>query len=518
LPAALVAVGGLAGPCGPLPVSGQAAPPEADLQQNLAAFARVYALVEQNFAEPVSPDRAIYQGAIQGMLRTLDPHSNFLDPKTFQLLQQDQRGQYYGVGMEISMDGADVIVTQPFPGSPAQKAGLRRGDVIASVNGKDTAGLDSAQVADLLKGPRGTQVEVRVRRVGGGEPLSFTITRGEISRSDVDGFWLKPGIAYVRIASFSNQNTGRETAQKLKELDESNIQGLLLDLRNNPGGLVSEAVAVAGRFLEPGQTVVSHRGRASAEQVFKAEGESAARKYPIIVLVDRYSASAAEIVAGALQDHDRALVMGENTFGKGLVQAQFPLSEGALLLTIARYYTPSGRLIQRDYLHTSFLDYYYHRTESLDLKDAKHTDAGRAVYGGGGIAPDEKYPAEKYTAFQRRLGSRLVFYHFANQYFGLARPALPEGWKPDADVMKRFQVFLTAGGTAFSDSEFEQNRAWVEEQLRFEMYTRAFDRQRADRFLVEEDPEVRQAAASLPAAQALAQHFPVANARTAPRR
>lgn len=492
----------------PAAARGETPASEADLRQSLDRFARAYALVEQNFAVRVSPDECIYQGAIQGMLRTLDPHSNFLDPKTFQLLQQDQRGQYYGVGMEISMDGAEVIVTQPFPGSPARRAGLRRGDVITGVDSKTAAGMDSSQVRDLLLGPRGTRVSVSVRRPGADQPLTFDIVRDAISRSDVDGFWLKPGIAYLRVGSFTNQNTGREVDREFQELGEDAVKGLVIDLRGNQGGLVSEAVSVAGRFLRPGQIVVSHHGRASAEQVFRAKGQRAGRHYPMVVLVDRFSASAAEIVAGALQDHDRGWVLGENTFGKGLVQAQFPLSEGAaLLLTIARYYTPSGRLIQRDYAHMSFLDYYYSRKESRNLQDERRTDGGRTVYGGGGITPDEKYAPAKYSPFQRRVLGRygLGFYRFANQYFGPRKPVLSEDWRPDAEVMKRFRVFLTASGIPFTDAEWEHDRSWVDEQLRFEMFLRAFDRQHAERVAVSADPEVATALASLPRAQALLQ-------------
>ena len=480
-----------------------AAESDADMRQGLEVFARAYALVERNFADPVSPDQSIYNGAIQGALRTLDPHSNFLDPKSYQLMQQDQEGQYYGVGMEINMDGPRVIVTYPFPGSPAQRAGLRRGDVIASIDGQSAEGLTSAQVADRLKGPRGTPVDVGVTRTGGDAPITYHILRDGITRSDVDGFWLAPGVAYLRILSFSNQNTAREVEDKFRELGEQNVKGLILDLRFNPGGLVSEAVSVAGRFLKQGQTVVSHRGRASAEQVFRAKAGAKAH-YPIVVLVNRYSASAAEIVAGALQDHDRGWVLGENTFGKGLVQAQFPLSEGAaLLLTIARYYTPSGRLIQRDYEHISFMDYYYHRGDARNLKDEKHTDAGRVVYGGGGISPDEKYTDEKATDFERRLGVRMAFFHFANRYFGLRTPKVAENWRPDAEVMKQFQAFLIERGIPFSDVEFERDRAWVDQQMREEIYTRAFDRRHAERVAVEEDPEVRKAISSLPSALTL---------------
>lgn len=496
---------------GPALARGKAGAGEADLRQSLESFARAYAVVERHFADPVSPDQAIYNGAIQGMLRTLDPHSNFLDPKTYQLLQQDQRGHYYGVGMEISMDGPSVIVTHPFPGSPALKAGVRRGDVIVEIDHQSAKGLNSAQAADRLKGPRGTRVQLAVAREGVPEPISFEIIRDGISRSDVDGFWLRPGIAYVRIRSFSNQNTGEEVDAKFQELGEDAIKGLILDLRDNQGGLVSESVAVAGRFLEKGQTVVSHRGRASAEQVFKARGQEAGRNYPIVVLVNRFSASAAEIVAGALQDHDRAWVIGEDTFGKGLVQAQYPLSEGAaLLLTIARYYTPSGRLIQRDYEHMSFIDYTLRRGDSRNEKDERRTDGGRTVYGGNGIAPDQKYEAPKATLFQRRVFARLGFFHFANHWFRGRTPTLPEGWKPDDRIVKEFQEFLTRRGITFTQEEFDQNRQWVEEQLRQEMYLRAFDRRAAERIQIEADPQVHMAITSLPTAQTLLEQFRVA--------
>lgn len=488
------------------PGSAPAADPEEDIRAGLRHFTRAYELVEQNFAEPLPADTAIYQGAVQGMLRTLDPHSSFLDPKAYQLLQQDQRGQYYGVGMEINMDGPKVIVTQPFPGSPALKAGLRRGDVIAAIDGKSAEGLNSAQVADRLKGPKGTPVEVSVKREGVPEPITVTITRGEISRSDVDGFWLKPGVAYVRVASFSNQHTGREVEETFKRLGESDIRGLILDLRDNGGGLVSEAVAVAGRFLEKGQVVVSHRGRASAEQVFRARGSAGAARYPIVVLVNGHSASAAEIVAGALQDHDRAWVIGESTFGKGLVQAQYPLSEGAaLLLTIARYYTPSGRLIQRNYAHTSFFEYYFphNREAARNVNDVKRTDAGRTVYGGGGISPDEKYEPPEPTPLERRMAGRLAFFHFANRDLAGQLPRLPEGWRPGEDMMKRFRDYLRGREIAFTDAEFEQARERITAELRFEMLTRAFGRKEAERAAISDDPEVRKAIEGLRSAQAL---------------
>src|SRR5690242_6795251 len=392
-----------------------AATPQDDLDKNVKSLANAFSILEDNYADKISSEKAIYQGAIPGMLRTLDPHSNFLDPAEYQDMQRKQRAQYFGIGMLITMDGSKVIAMEPFPGSPAGKADLRRGDVIVAVDGKDVSKKNSQDVADMLRGPRGTQVQVSVMREGAKEPFTATVTRGGIETSLVDAFWLKPGIAYLKVTSFEAQNVARDVEAALTKLDESKIKGLILDLRENRGGLVTEAVSLSGRFLHDGQVVVSHRGRAEKEQVFRAKANPLAQKYPIVVLVNGNSASASEIVSGALQDHDRALIMGETTFGKGLVQAQFPLAEGAaLLLTIAHYYTPSGRLIQRDYSKKSFFDYYYSKRDTSNQDDMKPTDIGRKVYGGGGITPDEKYEPEKATLFERRLVNSSVVFRFAS--------------------------------------------------------------------------------------------------------
>jgi carboxyl-terminal processing protease len=498
-------LGGMYGPA-IQPISA-ATSPQDELSSGLQSFTRVLNLVESNFADQVSLDRALYDGAIPGMLRTLDPHSSFLDPKTYQLMQQNQRGQYYGVGMEINIDGDYVVCTQPFVGSPAYKAGIHRGDLIVSVDDRNVRKMSTAEVADLLKGPRGTKVTVGIKREGADKKLSFLITRDEIVHSNVSTFWLKPGVAYVRLVDFSSQATGRDMEEGLKGLGEANLNGLVLDLRGNPGGLVSEAVTVAGHFLQKGQTVVSHRGRASAEQVFRVRNQNPnSRKYPLVVLVDKYSASASEIVAGALQDHDRAWILGESTFGKGLVQAQYPLSEGtALLLTIAKYHTPSGRLIQRDYEHRSFFDYYQHRDkDARNLQDVQKTDSGRTVYGGGGISPDDKYTAPSYSTFQIRiLRPRWTFMHFANEQFAGREPSLPKDWKPDADTIAKFQAFLKKNDIAYTPDEFAKDRQWISDQIQIEMYSRAFDRKAADQLTAQVDAEVQKGIGSLPTAQGL---------------
>jgi carboxyl-terminal processing protease len=334
--------------------------------------------------------------------------------------------------------------------------------------------------------------------------VTGTVIRGEIETSLVDAFWVKPGIAFLKVTSFEAQNVSRDVEAALQKLDESKIKGLILDLRENRGGLVTEAVSLSGRFLHDGQVVVSHRGRSEKEQVFRAKANPAAQKYPMVVLVNGNSASASEIVSGALQDHDRALIMGENTFGKGLVQAQFPLSEGAaLLLTIAHYYTPSGRLIQRDYSKGSFFDYYYARKPALNDDDVKSTDIGRKMYGGAGIAPDEKYDPAKATLFQRRIYGSSLIYRFASTYFGAAKPTLPQGWTPDADLLARFKDFLQTRDFAFTDAELTRDKKWLTEQLRDEFYLRAFDKRTSDRAQFVDDPEVQKAVENLPKAETL---------------
>jgi len=478
-----------------------------DMERSVKSLLTVYSIMEQNYADAISSEKAIYQGAIPGMLRTLDPHSNFLDPAEYQDMQRKQRAQYFGIGMLISMDDRKVVAIEPFPGSPAWKADLRRGDVIVAVDGKDATKKNSSEVADMLRGPKDTQVRVTVRREGVADPIDMTVTRGGIETSVVDAFWAKPGIAFLSVTTFEAQNVARDVEAGLAKLGENKINGLILDLRENRGGLVTEAVSLAGRFLHDGQVVVSHRGRAEREQVFRAKMNEAAQKYPMVVMVNKNSASASEIVSGALQDHDRAWIMGTNTFGKGLVQAQFPVSEGgALLLTIAHYYTPSGRLIQRDYSNRSFYDYYTSGgKDAQNLNDVTSTDTGRKMYGGGGIAPDEKYEAPKASLLMRRLNPLYSTYllRFGNSYFAGNKPHLPEGWEPDDETMARFKDFLHTQGVPFTDADFNRDKSWIRDQVRFELYMRAFDRKTAERANFLSDPELQRAIDSLPKAQTL---------------
>jgi carboxyl-terminal processing protease len=292
----------------------------------------------------------------------------------------------------------------------------------------------------------------------------------------------------------------------LKKLGEQNIKGLVLDLRENPGGLLNEGVEVAGHFLKKNELVVSHHGRAQPNKSYVAHSDNGGKDYPMVVVVNRYSASAAEIVSGALQDHDRAWILGETTFGKGLVQTVFPLRENTgLALTTAHYYTPSGRLIQRDYSNISFLDYYYNNNrDQKNLSDVKMTDSGRTVYGGGGITPDEKYAAPKPNKFQTELLRKFAFFNFSAKFFGAkADTHLPKGWEPDDAVVNDFHAFLLKSEVPFTEADFTANHQWVKEQLKREMYITAFSVEDSDRVKIEQDPEIAKAVDAMPKAKAL---------------
>ncbi len=477
---------------------------DADLSGSIKTFTEVYQAVETNFADKVDADNMVFKGAIPTMLRTLDPHSNFFDPKAYQLMRENQAGHYYGVGMYVGSPERRVLVMYPFEGSPAYRAGIHPGDQIVAVNDTNTERSTVNQVSAMLKGPKGTPVTITVNRAGEASPLHFSVVRDNVPRGSVNyAFWLRPGIAYMRVEAF-NETTGHEVDQALGKFPESAIEGLILDLRDNGGGLVQEAVNVADRFLRKGQLILSHHGRASAETKFVAKRGERGREYPIVVLVNRGTASAAEILSGALQDHDRAWVFGEKTFGKGLVQAPFMLSgNSAVLLTIAKYYTPSGRLIQRDYEHQGLYEYLSRNEGHDNLKDMKKTDSGRIVYGGDGITPDEKYEPPKLSRLESELEGRLVFFFYAPQYFALHNAKLGKEWQPDENAMQDFRTFATQRGVQFTDAEFERDNAWIRERLREELFITAFSKEESDRVVFENDPEVLKAIESLPASKAL---------------
>ena len=499
-------------------VAAQSASDESTLRDSLHSFTNVYSIVESNYADRLTndkTDKAIYDGAIPGMLHTLDPHSNFFDPKAFAQMREDQHGKYYGVGMSIqpqpdkASGGTKIVVLAPFEGTPSYKAGIRPGDVIRSIDGKTTAGMDSAAVASQLKGPKGTHVSVSMEREGAAKNLVFDLVRDDISRPSVDlAFMIRPGIGYIRVTSFI-ETTSREVGEAIDTLDKENaMKGLVVDLRGNPGGLMIEAVNMADKFLQKGQIVVSQRGRAFPDQVYRASHGEQGTKYPIVVLVNRGTASAAEIVSGALQDHDRALIVGETTFGKGLVQTVFQISENTgLALTTYHYYTPSGRLIQRNYDHVSLYDYYYVRDQGTAQKDksnleVKLTDGGRTVYGGGGITPDEKIEQVKANRFQDSLFQHYAFFDFTKHY--LANHVVSKEFVVDDAVMQQFKEFLKTQQIDYTDQDIAGVSDWLKASIKSELFKTQFGQTEGSKVTAAWDPQISKAITFLPEAQTLA--------------
>ena len=498
-------------------VSAQSATDESTLRDSLHQFTDVYSLVEQNYAEKLNSDKtdkAIYDGAIPGMLHVLDPHSNFYDPKAYAQMREDQHGKYYGVGMTIqpqpdatAKGGTKIVVLYPFEGTPSYKAGVHTGDVILSIDGKSTEGLDSAAVASMLKGPKGTHVSVTMSREGAPKLLVFDLIRDEIPRNSVDlAFMIRPGVGYIHVTNFM-ETTSREVGDALEKFGD--INGLVIDLRGNPGGLLNEAVNMSDKFLQKGQIVVSQRGRAFPDQVYRA-AHGSDTKYPIVVLVNRNTASAAEIVSGALQDHDRALIVGETTFGKGLVQTVFQITENTgLALTTYHYYTPSGRLIQRNYNNVSLYDYYYVRDSATQPKDksnleVKLTDSGRTVYGGGGITPDEKIDNLKSNRFQDSLLQHYAFFNFSKHY--LATHTVSKDFVVDDAVVQQFKDFLKNNQIEYNDSDIAGVQDWVKESIKSELFTSQFGQLEGLKVRAMWDPQIAKAVTFLPEAQALEDH------------
>jgi carboxyl-terminal processing protease len=500
-------LGGLYGPSVRATAAGQN-----DMQDSVKSFTHVLSVVEHNYAEPVDTDKVIYDGAIPGMLRVLDPHSNFFDPKQYALFKEEQQGKYYGVGMTVQQRENQTVVLAPFVGSPAYKAGIRPGDIIQKVDGKSCDGLTTTEVADMLKGAKGTVVHISLGREGWEKPIEVTVTRDEIPRPGVEYFTMaKPGVGYVRVSTF-NETTDSDLADALRQLDVSKLDGLIIDLRNNGGGLLNQAVGMADMFLDKNEIVVSHRGRASQNRPYYAIRGNQGIEVPVIVLINGQSASASEIVSGAIQDHDRGLIVGETSFGKGLVQTQFPLSEDtALLLTTARYYTPSGRLIQRDYKNVSLYDYHYN-PQPPTKPEVKLTDSGRQVFGGGGITPDDIVAAPKPDDFQQMLYRRGVFYlqqqgvgDFTRFYLG-EKPDITKDFVVNDAVLAQFRKYLDQQKIKYSDADIQANINWLKWQIKREVFTSYFGLNDGYKVELQDDVQLEKAIDLIPQAKALYQN------------
>jgi carboxyl-terminal processing protease len=487
-----------------------------DVLQHYRIFTTALAAVEREYVEEVPPDRLVY-GAIEGMLQTLDPHSAFFNPREYDQMRERQQGTYYGLGIQIqSLDG-DITVMSVFENSPAYRKGLRRGDIIALITGDDgetvdAKGFTAEQAVRLLKGPKGTTVGIGIKRRGYDGLIDMRIERDEVNIVTVRGaFMIDEQTGYIKLGEFS-ETSNREMGAALEQLTAKGMKRLLFDLRDNPGGALDQAIRVANRFLPRGDMIVYTRGRVdNADQEFRATERSEYVDLPVVVLVNRNSASASEIVSGAIQDHDRGIVVGETTFGKALVQSVYRVADGAgVAVTTGRYYTPSGRMIQRPW-DGSFDEYlsYSLRDQSEEpqrpASEMRLTDSGRKVYGGGGIQPDKFIvgPVEGFnpTRFGRLLYARQAFVDFAGRFhaegdtrLGAAnkgrRPLAPGFAVTDA-MVDEFKAFLSTLRIKVDEEAFEQDRDFINAMIHFEIDRELFGIDEARRNLIARDPQAQ---------------------------
>ena len=477
---------------------------------------------------------AIFKSSISGMLSVLDPHSTYFDPIEYASFRTEQRSEYFGIGATIEdlREGSDVntFIRATFPDSPAARAGLRFGDRILAVDGNSMKGKTYPEVRKFLLGPRGTTVKVTVEHPASKQQETVNIIRDAVSLPSIaQAYMLKPGVGYVAMTGGFNLTTDDEFGDALKQLHSRGMNMLVLDLRGNRGGLLIQAVRVANRFLQRGQMIVTQKGRfRDSSQQYAAVNESP-DAVPVVVLVNGDTASAAEIVAGALQDHDRALIVGETTFGKGLVQFPFQLDyDSALLLTIAKYFTPSGRLIQREYSGGGNYDYYFPGGLAADKENqAKpqqngpqtHTDTGRTVYGGGGIAPDEVVKPGMISVAERHL--RDILFAFSLELVS-GRVAGFESYKiqraiefdhdllnedyPVTDMLfKELKKFASSKPIfKVTPDQLEKSRTFAERQLRYNVLSAAYGYRTATQVFNDGDPQIGKAVDAMPRARELA--------------
>ena len=480
----------------------------------------------------------VFKSSINGMLNALDPHSTYFDPIEYASFKTEQRSEYFGIGATIGdlreSGQANTYIRATFAQSPAARAGLRFGDRIVEVDGQSMKGKTYSEVRKFLLGPRGTVVKVTVEHADTRQTETVTITRDAVSLPSIPQVYMvRPGVGYVAMTGGFNLTTADEFQEALQDLHSRGMNMLILDLRGNRGGLLIQAVRVANTFLQRGQLIVTQKGRIrGSSETFKAVND-VPDPVPLVVLVNNDTASAAEIVAGALQDHDRALIVGETTFGKGLVQLPIQLEyDSALLLTIAKYFTPSGRLIQREYADGGFYDYYRHRADEKPTPQngpETRTDAGRTVYGGGGIAPDEiakpavNNPsdgrlADPIFAFALELTSGRVkgFESYkVRKTIEFGHDIQPADYPVSDALYKEFRRFV-ASKPSFNvtTEQIDRSRAFVERQLRYDLITAAYGSVTALQVYNEEDPQIARAVDAMPRARELALSARRARARS----
>ncbi len=490
-------------------------------------FADALEIVKNNYVDQTEIDyNRITKTSITAMLRTLDPHSNYFDAADFQDLLSDQRSEYYGIGASIvnyKKDGAyDTFVTSVFQNSPAWRAGLRFGDKFISVNGEQISGRSSAYVRDKIRGQKGTVVRLSIERAATMKIENIEIKRNRVASPSIpDAYVLRSGIGYIDLSQGFNYTTIDELNVALADLKEQGMTSLILDLRGNPGGILDQAVKVAEKFLPAGSTIVTQRGRFKIDNRTWISENVSPENIPLILLVNENSASASEIVAGAMQDYDRALIIGEKTFGKGLVQSVINLPyQSGLTLTTAKYYTPSGRSIQRDYSDGSLYDYFNHKvslSETNKNVPASRTITGRKVFGGDGILPDDVVKTPELSHNQINLLDPL--FYFSRELVG-GRIKGFENYKVGGQI--KFGQRIRSGEFIISDELFtafenftvnnrqvpvktvESEKSFIKLRLRYNLATATYGNVAAAQVLIEDDPQIAKAVEALPRAGQLA--------------
>ena len=495
-------------------------------------FAEALSVIQDHYIEGNKLDyNNVFKSSITGMLRSLDPHSNYFDPQEFEEMKTEQQSQYYGIGASIQNyavgNSVDTYITATFEDSPAYRAGLRFGDRIEAVDGVSMHGKASAEVRDKIRGPRGTHVKLTIAHVSTGKTDAVEIVRDAVPQPSVpDAYMIRPGVGYVDMTRGFNYDTSTRLKEALQFLHARGMNSLVLDLRNNPGGFLDKAIEVADTFLPAGQLILTQKGRVGIfDKVYTSENKYPDRT-PLVILVNDFTASASEIVAGAMQDHDRALIVGQTSFGKGLVQSIINLEGGAgLVLTSAKYYTPSGRLIQRDYSDGSYYNYIYRGGTLRDGNGAKpngpasRTDTGRAVYGGGGITPDETVSPDTISAAQARLRNPIFF--FARDLeigkisgfdrYKVDRPIEFDHDIETSDFPASNEVFQAFRDYVAKDPNWksllplvDHNRVFVDSQVRFSLAMAAYGVVKAQQVITREDTQVAKAIEVVPRARDLA--------------
>ena len=463
-----------------------------------------------------------------GALRSLDPHSNYFDQAEWKDLLDEQRSGYTGIGATIANFDkggvTDTFVLSTFPGSPAFKAQLRYGDKIVAIDGEKMSGKGSDFVRDHIRGANGTILRLTVERVATNRIETLEIRRNCVPQPSIpDAYMLRPGIGYIALSEGFNYTTADEFDYAMAELKRAGMRSLVLDLRGNGGGIVDQAVKVAEKFLPAGTLILTQRGRTRIDNRVWRSANTAAETMPLVVLVNEETASASEIVAGAFQDDDRAMIVGEKTFGKGLVQSVIDLpSSTGLTLTTARYLTPSGRSIQRDYSKMDLYDYFNHtgQTAAAGAYFEARTITDRKVYGGDGILPDENIKTDEITAAQAALLDPMFFFarevvsgRIASQEAYREMPVMfgkrvtPSDFAYNETLSTAFHDFIKANSTwKIDDRTLQSEAAFIKVRLRYNIITASFGSVSADQVLIEDDPQVAKAVETLPRAGQLAQN------------